>query len=114
MYTGVLYLAERFFFRIVSFLRHWYVDGLRTIARETMNVLEPLDRTFALRITAKNLFQPLYQDHTVVGHVLGFVFRSLRLSAGSLVYSAILVVAITVAVVWAGIPISILWYGIHP
>ncbi len=108
------YLANQCYSRATGFFRHWYADGLRSIGREAVNLLESLDRMFAWRITAANLFQPLYQDHTAVGHLFGFVFRLFRLLAGSAVYLAVIAAAAGAALAWASIPILIIWYGIRP
>lgn len=113
MGSALLYLGRQFIFRIAEFFRHWYVDGLRFIAREATNLLESLDRFFAWKVTAKNLFQPLYQDHTVIGHTVGFLFRAARLTAGSALYACVISVALFSGIFWALIPIFIIWYGIQ-
>ena len=109
---AALYLLHQSYSRIIGFFRHWYVDGLSFIAHQTINALMPLERFFAWRITLKNIFQPLYQDHSIVGHTLGFVFRFIRLAIASVIYALFILVAVVIAFIWAIIPISIIWYGI--
>lgn len=106
-----VYLAYRLIYRIFDAIRDWYVGGFLSVGHSMINVLECFDRFFALKITLRNIFQPLYQDHTAVGHLFGFVFRSARLFAGALVYFFVILIAAAIYIVWAGIPIAIFYYG---
>src|SRR5687768_12088332 len=101
---ALAYLLERFFYRIFIFIRNWYVGGGRLVMRETTALLESLDRTFALRANLANFFQPLYQDHSVIGHVLGLIFRSGRVIIGAILYGVIVFVAVFFYLAWALLP----------
>lgn len=79
------------------------------VAHRTMNALESLDRTFALRITLQNLFQPLYQDHSVVGHLLGFLFRLVRLAVGAAAYAFLIALAVVVYLSFAFLPFYLVY-----
>ena len=107
MTLSVIYLFQRFFYRLAEFLRHWYWDSGYWITRQAINILERLDRFFALRINFRLLFKPLYQDYTIVGRVLGFVLRSIRVAAASVIYFLVIVIATTVYFFWALIPVLI-------
>jgi|SRR3989344_2440027 len=111
MNFSLVYLANRFFYRIFDFIRDWYVGSFLFISRETVNFLESLDRTLAWRITVRNLTQPLYQDHSIIGHTLGFIFRSARIFMGSIVYLVVFVFMAALYLIWAAIPIYILVWG---
>ena len=100
-----IYLAKRFFYRIVEFLRHWYVKSLRYYSNFSLNQFERLDRFFALKITLKNLFQPLYKDYSPIGYILGFGFRVSRVFAASVVYLLILLILVFLYLVWVFFPI---------
>lgn len=104
MYFVLAYLAERALYRIVEFLRHWYVKSLRIYSNFILNRLEGLDRFFAWRITFRHLLQPLYKDYSFFGYVLGFVFRFLRLLAASLVYALVFAFAVVCYIVWLLVP----------
>ncbi len=104
MFRALLYLSEHFFYHIIEFLRHWYVKSAKLYANFVLNRLEALDYYLAWRITAKNLFEPLYKDYSVIGRMLGFVFRSIRLIVGSVVYACLFAVAIALYLVWVAIP----------
>ncbi|MDO8467036.1 MAG: hypothetical protein Q7S83_02740 [bacterium] len=112
MSFSLVYLAHQFLYRIYEFLRHWYVGGFLTITHRTLAVLENLDQTLALWVTFKYIFRPLYQDYSVIGYVLGFIFRITRLFMGGLVYLIIVAVAMVIYLAWAGLPIYIAAKGL--
>lgn len=109
MALALVYLSERFFYRIFEFLRHWYVKSVRLYSNFVVDRLEAIDRVLAWRITFKNLFQPLYKDYSFVGHVLGFSFRAGRLIVGGFVYLIVFSVAIALYVIWILIPPYLLY-----
>ena len=67
-----------------------------------------MDQSIAFKVTLRNLFQPMYQERNIIGYVLGFIFRSLRLIFGMIIYGSVIVVAALIFLVWAGIPPYIL------
>lgn len=111
MSFSLIYLIQRFFYRIFEFLRHWYVGSFLTISHWLINALESLDRYFALRITLKNLFKPLYQDYTLIGYTLGFIFRFWRALFSGIIYFFVILFFIAIFLAWAGIPIYIVYRG---
>jgi hypothetical protein len=94
------YLIHRFFYRIFDFFRHWYMGGSRIIAHTFISTLENMDRSFAVKITLQHFFEPLYKDYSVIGRILGVVFRSFRIVFGAVVYVAITVFFAVAYVVW--------------
>jgi len=105
----IVYIIELFFYRIKEFLRHWYVKSFRIYFHNVVNFLERLDRFFAFKITLRYIFHPLYQDYSLIGYVLGFIFRSIRVIAAILFYSLIVVVAVFIYLFWLAIPIFIIY-----
>ena len=106
---ALAYLANRFFYRIIEFSRHWYVGGFFVVSHRTLNLLESLDRRLAFWVTLRNFFKPLYQDYTFVGYIWGIVFRGIRLFIATIVYFFILVLAVAIYVTWATIPVLIFY-----
>jgi hypothetical protein len=98
------YLAQRFVYRIGDFLRHWYIKSVRIYWNAVMNWLQEIDRTLAWRITAQNLFSPLYGDFSPIGYVFGFLFRFIRLAIGGVVYVVLFGCAALAYAVWVAIP----------
>ncbi|MEK7062353.1 MAG: hypothetical protein AAB504_01730 [Patescibacteria group bacterium] len=105
----IIYLFNLFIHRIKEFLRHWYINSFFVYGQFIVSFLEKIDRFFAFKITWRYLFQPLYQDRTVLGHILGFIFRLQRLLVGGLVYSAIILTVAVFYLIWLAFPIYIIY-----
>ena len=103
------YIAVRFLERFLAFLNHWYRGGTRFFWTRTTDVLIGLDGTFAVFLTVRHLFEPLYQDNTFIGYILGFIFRVLRTALGLLTYLVVIIVAFTLYVSWILLPIFSLY-----
>jgi hypothetical protein len=108
---ALTYLFGRALSRIRLFFSDWYFGGFRMMSRWAIDRLESLDRTWALWITVKNIFQPLYQDHTITGRILGFFFRSIRIVIGLFLYAVIVLSAFVAYIIIAVAPLYILYLG---
>lgn len=105
------YLIERFFYRIIDLFHHWYVDGSRVIGHRFITALEAADRSLALKITIRYFFQPLYRDYSVVGRILGVIFRTGRILIGAVVYAVIAVLFLAFYLAWLAAPVIIIFYA---
>lgn len=103
------YLLHRFLYRFFDFFHHWYVDGSRTIANRFIGTLEEIDQTLAVAITLKYFFEPLYKDYSVIGRILGLVFRTVRILIGVVVYSGITLIFLGFYLVWTATPATIIF-----
>lgn len=92
-------------FRILEFFRNWYLGGFSRFMAVFYGTLHRLDREFAVAINAKNLFKPLYGDFSALGYFLGFIFRALRVLAGSAVYAVVAAVFLMLFAAWAALPL---------
>ena len=104
------YLIHRFFYRIADFFRHWYMDGSRVIAHRFISTLEEIDQTFAVRITLRYFFQPLYKDYSVIGRILGVVFRTGRILIGGAIYLVITLLFLAFYLIWVAVPAGIIFF----
>ncbi len=109
MSFSLVYLIERFFSRIRDFFYHWYLGGSLFIFRYFMDVLESFDRTLALKVTLLHFFEPLYGDYSIVGRVLGIIFRTFRVLIGSVVYFFLAAIASIIYLIWLVIPVFIIY-----
>lgn len=98
------YLVYRFFFRITAFLHHWYIDGSRTFLRAWLTFLTNLESTLALRITLFHLSEPLYKDYSLVGRIIGPIFRLFRVVLGLVLYAAVSLIFMLVYLFWILLP----------
>lgn len=105
-----VYLVQRFFYRIGAFFYHWYVGGSRAIGNKFMLTIEAIDQSFAVKITLQHFFEPLYKDYSVVGRVVGVVFRTGRILLGAVVYLFVAAIFTVIYIIWLAIPPAILWY----
>ena len=106
---SVIYLASWFFYRVFDFFHHWYADGSRFFGRKFMGVLRELDKTFAVRVTFAHFFEPLYKDYTIIGRILGAIFRTLRVLIGLIVYLLVVLIALTLYFIWLIVPAYVAW-----
>ncbi|MEK7651220.1 MAG: hypothetical protein AAB377_01680 [Patescibacteria group bacterium] len=104
---ALAYLIQRFFFRVVEFLRHWYIKSFKIYSNFVFDQLQKMDRTLAWRVNVRYLFQPLYKDYSIIGYVLGFILRIGRLLGISIIYLVVFLFVIVAYVIWLMIPIAI-------
>jgi hypothetical protein len=100
----VKYIVEQLVMWVGDFFRHWYVDGFKFFLKALISMLSSFDRVFALRVSAKNIFKPMYQDNSFIGYMLGFIFRSGRITGAIIVYSIVVSCFVIVYILWAAIP----------
>lgn len=106
---SLTYLIQRFSYRITEFLRHWYIKSATIYWHGFFNLLERLDYYLAWKITLKYLFKPLYKDRTIIGYIMGFFWRSVRLLAGGVVYILLFLAALAVYLIWLLTPVLIVY-----
>ena len=104
-----LYLLNRFFFRVSDFFHHWYLDGSRTVLHRAVTIFEQLDQTFALRVTLRYFWKPLYGDYSIVGRIFGVFFRTARILIGSFIYLLLALLALAIYFAWLALPFAILF-----
>src|SRR3989344_7959917 len=106
---SLVYLFAHLGRRVLDFFRHWYFYGFLRATHWAYNFLERLDKIFALRITAKNWLQPLYQDYSFIGYIWGFIFRTIRIIIGLVFYLILSLISSLVFLAWAAIPIFVIY-----
>ncbi len=111
MSFSLLYALHQLFYRLWMFFYDWYVGAFYHIGAGTITVLETLDRRWAFAVTLKNIFKPLYGDNSLIGGVLGFFFRALRLIIAGSLYGVIIIIALAVYGGWALVPVYIIKKG---
>jgi len=108
---SIVYLARRFAYRFVDFFHHWYVDGSRAIGRQLMTTLTAADQSFAVAITLRHFFEPLYKDYSIVGRIIGIVFRFMRVIFGGICYAFVAAGFAIAYLIWLLIPAVIIFYA---
>lgn len=106
-----VYLASRFFFRARDFFHHWYVDASRLFFAKFLSLLGDIDKTIALRETLRHFTEPLYKDYSIVGRILGVIFRSGRVVMGVIFYPILGIIFFLCYGAWLSIPALIFLYA---
>ncbi|MDP2650567.1 MAG: hypothetical protein Q8P04_00500 [bacterium] len=109
MLTIARYLARGFIHRLFEFLEHWYWGSFRVAGEKFIDLLKDWDKFFALRITIRHWLQPLYQDRTFIGYILGPIFRTGRIAVALIVYLVVIVIVAPIYAIWLLIPPYIIY-----
>lgn len=104
----IIYLINYFFYRIIEFLRHWYIKSFFLYFQFIVNIFLNLERKFGFKINLKHFFEPLYQDYTLIGFIFGLFFRSLRLFLTFIFYLVVFLFFLIIYIIWLIIPIYLL------
>jgi hypothetical protein len=107
MYLPV-FIVQSFFLRLFLFFKHWYLNGFFFSVKKTIAVLAFFDSFFAVKITALNIFQPLFQDYTLLGRLIGFPLRIILLLLGLSLYLVIISFSALLFLIWSSIPVLII------
>ena len=75
---------------IIRFLFFWFVEGPKAYWKRAIDFLLAFEDVWAVGITAKNLFTPLYQDYSIMGRAIGPLFRLGRILIGLAVLAGVL------------------------
>lgn len=70
-----------------------------------LNHIASIDYHLAWRITARNLFVPLYGDYSFLGHLISVPLRVTRLIFGTVVYCFLFALAMGIYLIWLAIPV---------
>jgi len=109
-----LYLILGFFGLFLNFLRHWYLDSFYFVWQAYIGALRRWDRIFAVSITIRYWFKPLYQDYTFLGRILGFILRTIRIIIGGFGCLVLSIIFLALYTLWLMVPILLLTRAIMP
>jgi len=97
----ISYLIRSLAHHFVSFFYDWYVRSFYLIFSKAFDSLRFLEKTIALKVTVQFWFQPLYQDYTLLGYLVGFPARTLRIIFGIALYGFVLTAFAFAYLIWA-------------
>lgn len=67
---------------VIRFLFFWLVEGPKSYWKRAFALFLAFEDIWAVGITAKNFFTPLYQDYSIAGRIIGPFFRLGRILIG--------------------------------
>lgn len=105
------YLVQLALSRVSGFFVHWYGDGARAFKRSYRTASGSLESVVASRAMLHLMFRPLYGDYSVVGRIIGPIFRLGRLILGGVAHAAIAALFFVVWLIWASIPLLLITYA---
>mgnify|MGYP001221581347 CR=1 FL=1 len=86
----------------------WYTTGFITLLQNYRTLLRRLEAQFAVGETFKHITEPLFQDPTASGRVVGIFFRLGRGLFALAFYLGVSIFYILAAALWALLPVLIL------
>lgn len=89
----------------LAFLYWWLFTKPKNIVITMYRMLTILNNQLSLTLNLKLLFVPIYGDYSIVGRLVGIVFRLMSIVSGLLVFTTILAIAIIVPLAWIFIPL---------
>mgnify|MGYP001163382569 CR=1 FL=1 len=90
-----------FFLNDLKFLLNdWFVLKPKAILNLLVEIIKDLDKNFAVAINFKLILKPLYKDYSLIGRIIGPIFRFFRVLVGGIIYLLIALVFLLVILVW--------------
>ncbi len=96
------------------FFRRWYINGYLCIYKNTVWIIEELEKRWSLKVNVLYIFKPLYQQYNIIGFILGFFYRSIKITFISFIYLFIILGAIISYLLWALIIPFMIFKAINP
>lgn len=95
------YLINSLVHHLVGFFYDWYVRSFYSVFSKAFGIIRYLEKTIALKVTFQYWLEPLYQDYTFLGYLLGFPARTIRLFFGAAAYILILIAFALAYLLWS-------------
>lgn len=105
------YLVQLALSRIAGFFVHWYADGTHAFRARYRSISKTLEDMVASRAMLHLLFRPLYGDYSIVGRIIGPVFRLGRLVLGGIAHLALWLAFFLLWLAWIALPLLFLTYA---
>lgn len=90
---------------MVAFFIFWYLTSPERFYHGTRKLIGTIDQNIAVLETAQHITEPIFQDYSKQGRVLGFFFRLGRILIGLFTYALIALGALMLLVFFWALPI---------
>lgn len=98
--SAYLYLYFRFFLYDIPF----------RISKFFTNILKLINNEFALSLNFTNLFTPLFNDFSIVGRAIGFIYRIIRVFIGTVVLLSLFLIQAVILALYYLFPLAGFFY----
>lgn len=89
----------------LDFINFWYPRSLKTFLRVWHNLILLIEEDLAVSLMWRLIFAPLFHDSSIVGRVLSFIFRLVRVLIGLGGYFIATFFIFLIALFWFALPI---------
>jgi len=96
---------------LIDFIDFWFHHFPKRIIRYFFDQIYIWDKDLKVKANLRNLTKPLYGDYSIIGYLIAFPYRILRISFGFLIYFFILIFYLIFLLFWLFLPIFLLGYG---
>ncbi len=86
-------------------IEFWYPEGIAFFVRTWKNLMLFLEEDLAVGLMVRLAFTPLFHDATVVGFILSFLFRIIRILMGLFAFALASFTLFLIAVFWFSLPL---------
>jgi hypothetical protein len=90
---------------MIAFLSYWYFTSPARYLFAVRRLLRTLEETIAIQETAQHIAEPLFQDYSRQGRIVGFFFRLGRILAGVFLYGLVSLGAVLLLIFQWAFPI---------
>ncbi|GIW67254.1 MAG: hypothetical protein KatS3mg096_122 [Candidatus Parcubacteria bacterium] len=97
---------------LIEFLDFWFHHFPQRTIRHFFDQVYLIDKNLKVKANLRNLTKPLYGDHTIIGYLIAFPYRVLRIFFGLVIYFFIFLLYLFFVIFWVFLPIFLLGYGI--
>jgi hypothetical protein len=97
---------------LIDLLDFWFHHFPQRIIRNFSDQIYLWDKSLKVKSNLRNLAKPLYGDYSMVGYLIAFPYRILRIFFGMIVYFFIFIFYLVFLFSWLFLPIFLLGYGI--
>src|SRR3989344_2323680 len=86
----------------------WYTRGFKWFGRFFKNLVIFLDNKLAVTLMVNLWLTPLFHDTSIIGRLLSFIYRTLRIAVGSVFMLAAISAMGFWLLVWLVLPLTLL------
>lgn len=93
----------------MGFFKFWYIAGPVWFWRQNWQMIGNFESVFATRAMLQHISEPIFQDYTRAGRVIGVVVRILRTILGLIFYVVVMAIFTIAAAIWLIAPPFAMW-----
>lgn len=97
---------------LIDFLDFWFHHLPKRIIRHYSDILYSFDKYLGFKANLRNITKPLYGDYSIIGYLIAFPYRIIKIFFGLLFYGATFFLYLIIISIILFLPIFLISYGI--